>query len=117
MYEETKVPLQHMNNLLARIMIGKVRDAARFETALRNVPMRQVHRDWNCVYWIKEALETACVDRRSVGSCVVEWSRVRNTAMEFVQKKVDEHRFDGTRDFDMSRPPTYDLVKEKETIP
>jgi hypothetical protein len=116
MYEEVKVSLHQTNSMLVRIMIGKIRDLPRFETALRNIPVRQAHRDWNCVYWIKEALETACVDRRSVGSCVVDWRTVRAGAMDFVQRKRDMHCFDGKKDLGMSTPPTYDLVGEKEII-
>ncbi|KAJ5189668.1 hypothetical protein N7491_008287 [Penicillium cf. griseofulvum] len=50
---------------------------------------------WNCVFWVKEALEVIKVDPKALGTSVVGWERVRNEAMAYCQRKKDQHRFDG----------------------
>jgi len=41
---------------------------------------------------------------------------VKNTAMWYVKKKADEHRFDGSGEFDQSKVPTWDALEGKEVI-
>jgi hypothetical protein len=47
----------------------------------------------------------------------MEWGAVRDAAMEYCQRKKDQHRFDGKGKFDTSRVSTFDLIEGKETIP
>lgn len=103
--------------LLVRIMIGKVEDKNRLTAILRNTPIKQGQPGWNCVWWVKEALERVKDDGKALGTSVLEWEKVKDGAMCFCQKKKDEHRFDGKGNFDMGRAATYDLIEQKETIP
>ena len=80
---------------------------------LRGTPTRQGDPSWNCVWWVKEALEGLKADGRALGSCVIEWDRVRDGAMTYCQRKKDQHRFDGEGNFDMGKAATYNLMEEK----
>ncbi|KAH8586530.1 hypothetical protein B0O99DRAFT_656801 [Bisporella sp. PMI_857] len=115
-FEEKEIPCQPVDMLLVRLTIAKVLDKKCLADILCRVPIRQGIPGWNCVAWIKEALDALRADGKVSGTSEPEWQRVRDRVMEYVQQKKDEHRFDGMGDFDMSKPPTYDLLEGKETI-
>lgn len=83
---------------------------------LRNTPIRQGQPGWNCVFWVKEALEILKLDPKALGTNVVEWEKVRYETMDYCQRKKDQHRFDGQGNFNMRTVPTYDLMERKEII-
>ncbi|CAK7562210.1 MAG: hypothetical protein SEPTF4163_000045 [Sporothrix epigloea] len=115
--EETKT-LQTMR-LLTRIQIGKVRNMTALESILRAIPIRAgAINGWNCVAWVREALEMVARSDTAMGTAVLDWAKVRDAAMAFTQAKIDSHRFDGKAvvKFDMDKTPTYDLIKGKELI-
>jgi hypothetical protein len=101
--------------LLVRIMVGKVADGHRLVEILRGTPIRGGQPGWNCISWVKEALEVLA-EERALGTSVLDWSRVRDEAMAYCQRKKDQHRFDGQGNFDMKKAATYDLLMEKEII-
>ncbi|PYH43493.1 uncharacterized protein BP01DRAFT_402582 [Aspergillus saccharolyticus JOP 1030-1] len=78
---------------------------------LRGIPVSQNVSGWNCVSWVKEALEVVDADTQALASTrVCDWGRVRDAAIEYCQRKKDQHRFDGKGDYDMGVIPTYDLM-------
>jgi hypothetical protein len=103
--------------LLVRIMIGKVEKKDRLVTIMRNVPIKQGEPGWNCVIWVKEAIEALRADGKALGTSRTVWQYVRDTAMWYIEKKKNEHRFDGLANFDIKQSATYDLLEGKETIP
>ncbi|KAH6664026.1 hypothetical protein B0J14DRAFT_621330 [Halenospora varia] len=78
-----------------------VLDNKRLESMLRQVPIKQGEPRWNCVIWVKEALEALGADGKALGT----------------GDKKNEHRFDGKGNFDMSKPATYSLLDGEEMIP
>lgn len=102
--------------LLVRIMIGKIENKARVIRLLRNNPIKQGRPGWNCVVWVEEALEALKADGKAMGTSILEWERIRDGAMNYCQRKKDQHRFDGQGSYDVSKAPTYDLIQGKETI-
>lgn len=116
-FEEQECPLAPANMLLVLIMIAKVKDHRQLSNALRSTPIRQGLTGWNCVFWVKEALERLQRETKALGTKVIEWETVRDGAMLYCQRKKDEHRFDGKGEFGMSKVPTYDLIERKETVP
>jgi hypothetical protein len=116
-FEEQRIGLSAMNLLLVRVMIGKVKEKHRLVNALRSIPIRQSEHGWNCVIWVREALEALQADGKALGTAVIEWSKVRDAAMTYCQKKRDEHRFDKYGNYDMTKVATYDLIQRRETIP
>ncbi|KAF3893290.1 DNAJ domain containing protein [Trichophyton interdigitale] len=115
-FEERECPLTPTNMLLVRVIIGKILDRDRLAEIMRNTPVRESQPGWNCVVWVKEALESLANDPKALGTSVTEWDRVRNAAMEYCQQKKDQHRFNAWSNFDMDKAPTYDLLELKETI-
>ncbi|TVY47527.1 hypothetical protein LOCC1_G003694 [Lachnellula occidentalis] len=116
-FEERDVGLLATSMQLVRIMIGKIEKMDRLVSILRRVPIRQGQRGWNCVSWVKEALESLNADGKALGTSVTAWQAVRDGAMWYIQKKKAEHRFDGRGNFDMRFAATYDLLGGKETVP
>ena len=116
LFEERGTPLAPTNMLLVRVIIGKVENNERLVSVLRTTPIRQGDPGWNCVVWVKGALKRLKADGKALGSCVIDWDRVRNGAMTYCQRKKDEHRFDGERTFYMCKAATYILILGKETV-
>lgn len=115
-FEERDWSLAPTNMLLVRILVAKVVDNSQLTSILRSTPVRQGEQGWNCVWWIKEALEKLERDGKTLGTSVTEWGKVRDGVMTYCQRKKDQHRFDGKGNFDMSKVPTYDLIEQKETV-
>ena len=115
-YDEFSTPLRAIDMLLVRLMIGKVERRDRLVSILRSVPIRQDEEGWNCVGWVKEALESLRADESAMGKSTLEWQAVRDGVMDYVEKKKAEHRFDGLGSFDMSKVATYDMLEGRETI-
>ncbi|RAH67819.1 uncharacterized protein BO66DRAFT_456579 [Aspergillus aculeatinus CBS 121060] len=110
-FEESEVSPQM---LLVRIAIAKILDQGRAVGILRSTAIRQNAPEWNCVSWVQEALGALNADSRALGTRILDWERVRDAAMEYCQRKKDQHRFDGKGDFDMGAVPTYDLMVGRE---
>lgn len=115
-FEEVDCSLGSTDMLLVRMLVAKVENRDQVSNVLRNTPIRQGTNDWNCVHWMHEALKRLDADSMALGTRVTEWGSVRGI-IKYCQKKEDEHRFDGKGNFDMSKVPTYDLLKQKETVP
>lgn len=118
-FEECKCDLLPTIKMLVRILVAKVENIQRLEQILRTTPIRHEEAGWNCVFWVREALEKLKADKEALGTSVVEWATVRDTAMKYCQDKIDQHRFDsfgGFGGFDEEKIPTYDLIEEVETI-
>lgn len=119
-YSEEETKEARANMLLVRVQVGKVRDMKKLEATLRSIPIRAQQPGWNCVGWIREALEMLQKNKDVMGTAIFDWDTVRNAAMKYVQKKEAEHRYDGKAppgNFDMSKAATYDLLEKKELIP
>lgn len=118
MYAEEDVELSSVYMLLVRIHVAKIGDMARLLELLRQVPLRGGEKPvWNCIAWVREALQVLRDDGKVLGRSSVEWQNVRDTAMWYVEKKAAEHRFDGKAEpgrFDTAEVPTYDMLSCRE---
>lgn len=117
LFEEKEIPLVATQMLLVRICVGKIEKNRRVKEILRNVPVRENVAGWNCVYWVVEALKRLEEDGRAMGTNELDWTNIRDTTMAYIEKKKQDHRFDGRGPFDTSKPATYDLLEGTETIP
>ena len=115
-FEEAPTTMLPSRMIMVRILIAKIENRDALAQLLRKVPIRQGQQGWNCVAWIKEALEKLQMSKNIIGTSAVEWEAVRNAAMTYVQKKKDQHRFDGKGSFETARVATFDLIQGKETI-
>ncbi|KAI9452331.1 hypothetical protein HD554DRAFT_2179963 [Boletus coccyginus] len=102
------------SRLLVRVVIAKVQDKEKLSEILQQVPINAGQPGWNCVIWVEEALGRLSEDTEALGRRVLDWDKVRDTAMGYCKRKHDEHYFDGTRDVDPKKTPTYDLVSDRE---
>jgi hypothetical protein len=120
-FEEIDVSHRATNMLLVRIAIAKIVKVERVREILRATPIRQGETGWNCVGWVKEALQLLDTDGEvPLGTRVIEWVKVRDAAMSYCNAKKAAHRFDGKAEgaaFDIERPPTFDLTTNRETVP
>ncbi|KAK6603900.1 hypothetical protein H4I95_05803 [Botrytis cinerea] len=103
--------------LLVRVMVAKIENYDRMLQILRAIPIRSKDEGWNCVGWVREALVELQNDGKTLGTAVIEWTTVRDAAMNYYQKKKDEHRFDGVVEWKTTKVATFDLIDGKEIIP
>lgn len=116
-YEECSIPLAPTGMLLVRVLVAKIANIERLITIIRKVSVIQKDPEWNCVLWVKEALQMIRADSRAVGTATLDWNAVRDAAVSYHEQKAAEHRFDGKAKFDQSRAATFDLLEGRETIP
>ncbi|KAM5368715.1 hypothetical protein ACJZ2D_009381 [Fusarium nematophilum] len=115
-YTEETVPLHPTQMLLVRIVIGKVKDKSRLRAVLERAPVRSGEPGWNCVTWVRDAFHEVLQDGKALDTAVDNWELVRDTAMRYVERKKAGHRFDGQGEYDLSRPPTWDMLRGEELI-
>jgi hypothetical protein len=113
-FEERESTMKSTSMLLVRVMVGKVENTAWLVEILRRVPIRQGEPGWNCVAWVKEALGFLAADEKTIGTSELDWKKIRDTSMSYVRKKKEQHRFDGTRNFNITGPPTFDMIENIE---
>lgn len=126
-------PSMHHASILVRILVAKISDLERAKAILQSTPVRTRdavsapftehrggYRMWNCISWVREGLSSLGSSDAALGTNVVaEWERIRDEALEYVEMKKGQHRFDGKAEpgrFDMDRVPTLDLVLSRETV-
>lgn len=119
-FEERDIGMNPTAMILVRIMIGKVMSIERVMAGLRDVPIRDNQSGWNCVWWVKEALDMLRQEGKALSrTSVTDWAKVRGTSMRYAKKKEREHRFDGGAPpglFDVDRVATYSLLQMDEII-
>lgn len=113
---EYSVEHNRSSMLLVRIMVAKICDISRLERVLRSVPLRGDKDGWNCVSWIREALLLASLEPGVLGTHMKDWEEIRQKAMSYVDQKKTSHQFDGLGQFDASKPPTWDMLQDRELI-
>jgi hypothetical protein len=101
---------------LSRVLVAKVANMERLDDVVQGIPAQQGKPGWNSVLWVQEVLQGLKEDSKALGTSIVDWKEVRDAAMSYVQRKKDEHRFNGEGDFDMHKAPTFDLIEGKETV-
>ncbi|KAI9896018.1 hypothetical protein N3K66_009087 [Trichothecium roseum] len=118
-YEKRESSMLPTSMLLVRVMIGKIEDRNKLESLLSAIPVRPEIQGWNCVSWVKEAIETVLQDKKALGTVPenANWLFIRDTAMQYVEKKKAAHRFDGQGNFDQNKAATWDMIEGLERIP
>jgi hypothetical protein len=124
-FEEREIGMNPTAMILVRVVVGKVSNAERVAAVLREVPVRDNQSGWNCVWWLREALEMLRADGKALSGGrasplpAASWEEAGEAALGFVRRKEREHRFDGKAApgwFDMSRVATYDLLRREEVV-
>jgi hypothetical protein len=116
-YQKRSITLLATEQILVRILIGKIADLDRMADVVKSVPIKAGDRSWNCVTWAKEVIEALHVDGGALGTCVTDWNTIRDAAMKYVTEKLAKNRFTGEAwRSGQQRPPTYDLLRRKEVF-
>lgn len=103
--------------ILARILVGKVANTERLNSVLKSTGIKATQPGWNCVVWVKEALQGLEEDGKALGTSKTNWTSVRDAAMRYVEQKNAQGRFNGKGKFDRSKVATWDMLEGKEAIP
>ncbi|KAF5650053.1 hypothetical protein F52700_492 [Fusarium sp. NRRL 52700] len=116
-YEEIDIPTDSPSMLLTQILIGKVKDLERLRSSLRRTPIQQEVKAWNWIDWIEGAFHEMTQDYGNLDTNVTKWEDLRNTVMRYIELKELAHRFDGTRAYDFTKVPTWDMLRGAEVVP
>ncbi|KAF4987522.1 hypothetical protein FDECE_15397 [Fusarium decemcellulare] len=119
-FEEREIGMAPTAMILVRVMVAKIKNRDRVLSILRGLPIRGGEAGWNCVAWVKEALEALQRDGKALGTSRVDWETVRDAAMQYAREKEAAHRFDGqagSGQFDVRKVPTWDLLTGREAVP
>ena len=116
LYEEAEVPLLSETMILVRVMIGKVNSKRRLLSIARDETLIQDEPWFNCVIWIRDALFSIQSDKRTMGKSLLDWAIVRDEAINYLETKKAQRRFEAGSGFDITRPATWDLLQRKELI-
>jgi len=115
-FEEKSISLLPTQMILVRVLIAKIEKSEELARCLQGVAIRGGEEGWNCIAWVREALSSLEASTSILGTSVVAWETVRHAALSYCKQKKDQHRFDGTGNFDITKVPTFDLVQQKETV-
>ncbi|EQK97991.1 hypothetical protein OCS_06296 [Ophiocordyceps sinensis CO18] len=119
-FEEREIGMAPTAMILVRILVAKVKNRDRLISVVRGVPIRGGQPGWNCVEWVREALQMIQMDRKAIGTAVVDWPTVRDASLRYVMEKEADHRFDGQAApglYDTEKVPTWTLLEGSESIP
>lgn len=118
-FQERTTSKEATRMILVRIRVGKVASMERLSSVLRSTKIKATEPGWNCVAWVREALEGLKDDGKALGTSKIDWVSIRDTAMRYVEQEKSQHRFDGTassEDFSRTKVATWDCLEGKEVV-
>lgn len=105
------------NMILVRVLVAKVIDKKKLQGILRGIPVRPEQPGWTCKSWVKEAVESL-QDGQAI-SRSLDWDRLSEIALWYVEQKAYEHRFDGQAEpgyFDETQVATWSTLNGSELV-
>jgi hypothetical protein len=83
-FEQLHVDAKGTSKLLTTTPIGKVVDMDRLLEILRDIPIPQNEPDWNCVNWMREALDEISHDQTAleIEGLGADWQALRDSVMK-----------------------------------
>lgn len=105
---------------LTRLCIAKIIDTERLREILASVPVRPEVPGWTCKAWVREALETLTPLQEAgdvLGRGVLDWETVHDAAIGYTKRKTSEGRWAREGAWDPKTVATWDILKNRETIP
>lgn len=67
-FEDRPTALMATAMQLVRILVGKVASTERVESVLKSTSVKNAQPGWNCVSWVKEALESLEKEGKAMGT-------------------------------------------------
>lgn len=99
-----------------RILVGEVDRIDLAERLFAEVPVVQDDADFNCVEWVRLALLRLKRDRSGGVRVVFDWEDIQSTALEYVDLKKKQGRFEVGWEGDSSRVATFDMMLDREIV-
>lgn len=115
-FEATNVNSNNDHRLLVRMALGKIRKPDRVESSMRKVPIRQDDPCFNCVEWVRLALAQMELDDLLGTDVKLDWDRIKGKALEYVQEKKRQGRFELSWKGNISKAPTYEYTTSTEIV-
>ncbi|KAI9904329.1 hypothetical protein N3K66_000858 [Trichothecium roseum] len=116
-YEE--VPLTDVRtsrNLLARLVVAKIKDEERLLGVLRGTPAVNDEAGWLCSSWVVSALARIQEDAGCVAEgSKLDWEEIEAQGRDYVGRKMDKGRYAEMEDSELPRP-TWDMLEDKEVL-
>ncbi|ELR04312.1 hypothetical protein VC83_06006 [Pseudogymnoascus destructans] len=117
-YEAVKVDPDSDPRIVVRILLGDVSRIDLVDSLLEAVPVGQGSKeDFNCVSWVKDALfrleQAGVISRGDIS----DWDSVERTALDYVNEKKQQGRFEFGWKGDTSRVATFDRTLGREIYP
>lgn len=100
-----------------RILVGEVPSIELAERIFADTPVVQNDPMFNCVVWVQEALERLSRDEIGGKKLKFGWDKIQNTALEYVNEKKRQSRFETGWKGDASRVATLDMTSGREVFP
>lgn len=113
-FEKIDLTAEPTTRLLVRVLVAKIENTGKLMTVFDEIPIRGDTEGWNCVAWVKDAVEAALESEGALSRRAPSWEAAHDAALWYVGTKYDEGRFD--RSFDQIRVPTTDLLSSTEII-
>lgn len=117
-WEYEAVPLRNVANtttLLARILVAKIIDKARLVGIFETTPVVQNDPNWRCRTWIAEVLRRIADDGKTVGTGVLDWTRIESAARQYVANKTASGRYAHASRL-LGPKPTWDMITGTELV-
>lgn len=117
-YEAVKIDPDSDPRIVVRVLLGDVSRIDLVDSLLEAVPVGQGSKeDFNCVSWVKDALVR--LDQAEVISRgdISDWESVERTALDYVNEKKQQGRFESSWEGDTSRIATFDRALGQEVYP
>ncbi|OAA63145.1 hypothetical protein ISF_05021 [Cordyceps fumosorosea ARSEF 2679] len=117
-YDEVDIATAATNMILIRVLAAKVQDNDRLQAIMRSVPVRPDVPGWTCRSRVTEAYAKLKADGKALGPCP-DWETLSETALWYVSKKAEEHRFDGKAEpgkYSDWEVATWSIGEGRETI-
>jgi hypothetical protein len=93
-FEEVHVLAKGTSKLLTSIPIGEIVDMDNLLEILRDIPIRQEDVEWNCVTWIRQALDDLSHDSSAIKLEAIgrDWPKLRDSVMEAAAQKAAQYQ-------------------------
>jgi hypothetical protein len=113
-YEEKELHNIHeITNLLARIVIAKIKNEEQLVNLLRTIPVVNHDKNWRCRTWICSTLDALKDDNLALGTSIVDWEKIEEVARSYVGQKTESGRYRTEQDI-LGPKPIWDMLEGKE---
>ncbi|KAM0433314.1 hypothetical protein ACHAPT_004190 [Fusarium lateritium] len=111
-YDKTNITMMPTSMILVRVLVGKIKSLSRLDAIIEKTSIRPKQASWNCVIWVKEALQAATQDGEALEGAGTDWATARDIAMRYAGEKIEAGRF--TNFFDFVKVPTWDGIENEQ---